>query len=410
MIRTRYGVSPWIEEVSPKRRPSHSPYRGSASFPVVIVGGGLCGAMTAYALAAAGVRVALLEADRLGLRGAGRAPGVVQADAAPSFREVETRHGRRAARAVFEASRRAVLDLAATTRRLGIKADLATHDALRLVASFTANEKLLVRESAARREAGVDAVWLKAPAALRESSADGVRAGIRLHGWGQANPYRLVNGFAAAAAARGAAIFERSAVRRMTVRRKDVEVTLDGGTVLAGTVVVCTGEPTHLHRSLERHMARHARYVALTDRLPSTLRKRIAARTPVVTDTETPAHTIRWMDDGRVVVAGADQRRPPLRGNERIVVQRTGQLMYELSRLYSAISGVIPTHGWDVPVGATADGLMYAGLHRNFPRQVFAWTTTHDPAQAFLASRIVLRHCLGEPDKDDHYFAFARGK
>ena len=91
-----------------------------------------------------------------------------------------------------------------------------------------------------------------------------------------------------------------------------------------------------------------------------------------------------------------------------MLVQRTGQLMYELSRLYPDMSGVLPTHGWDLPIAATADGVMYAGPHRNYPRHLFAWGTQHDPAQAFLASRILLRHYLGESDRDDAYFAFTR--
>ena len=41
--------------------------------------------------------------------------------------------------------------------------------------------------------------------------------------------------------------------------------------------------------------------------------------------------------------------------------------MYELSRLYPAISGVMPTHGWDLPLGVTADGVMYAGPASQLP-------------------------------------------
>lgn len=83
--------------------------------------------------------------------------------------------------------------------------------------------------------------------------------------------------------------------------------------------------------------------------------------------------------------------------------------MYELLRLYPAISGLMPAYGWDLPIATTADGAMYAGPHRNYPRHLFAWATRHDPSQAFLASRILLRHVLGETDKDDGYFAFTRG-
>jgi hypothetical protein len=94
---------------------------------------------------------------------------------------------------------------------------------------------------------------------------------------------------------------------------------------------------------------------------------------------------------------------------EKTLVQRTGQLMYELSRMYPAISGILPAYGWQVPMATTVDGVMYAGPHRNFPRHLFVWATRHDPAQAFLASRVLLRHYLGDPHRDDKYFAFTRG-
>ena len=41
-------------------------FRGELEAPLVIIGGGLSGVMTAYGAAAAGMRVLLLEADRLG--------------------------------------------------------------------------------------------------------------------------------------------------------------------------------------------------------------------------------------------------------------------------------------------------------------------------------------------------------
>jgi glycine/D-amino acid oxidase-like deaminating enzyme len=408
MTRTRYGDTPWVSDVPKRRRPDFPRYRGTETYPAVIVGGGLSGCLTAYAFAAAGIKVALFEADRLGLAGASRGPGVLRGEATASYRDIESRYGRRAARAVFDSSRRAVLDLATTSRRLGVKGGVEVEPALRVLASYDADEKALLKDVTMRRDAGLDAVYLKAAVAARESKVDSARAAVKLRDWGQANPYALVSAFGDAAVERGAAIFERSIVKRIRVRRRDVEIQVEGGVATAATVIVCTGEPTDLFRSLKRHVRLDERYAVVTDRLPASLRKRINVRVPLVTDTETPPHLVRWMEDGRVVMAGADQPRPPTRLRDKVLVQRTGQLMYELSRLYPDLSGVYPTHGWAVPIAATVDGVMYAGPHRNYPRHLFAWGTQHDPAQAFLASRILLRNYLGESDRDDSYFAFTR--
>jgi glycine/D-amino acid oxidase-like deaminating enzyme len=375
---------------------------------VVIIGGGLAGIFSAYAFAAAGVKVAVLEAERVGHLGAARSPGVLQGEAASSFRDVEARHGRKAARAMFDASRRAVLDLATTARRLDVR-DIDTHDAFRVLASYTAEEKPFAKDAQLRRDAGLDATWLKPAAAMRETSIESVRAATRLRDWGHANPYQLLVEFAKAATDRGAEIFERSPVRRVKTRRRHVDLIVGGHTVQADTVLVCTGEPTELYRSLKRHVRSHERYVVLTERLPGRIRKQVQGSAPVIADTDAPPHLVTFRDDGRIVVAGADQPRSPARARDRIVVQRTGQLMYELSRMFPSISGTVPEYGWDVPMGVTVDEAMYAGPHRNYPRHLFAWATRHDPAQAFLASRILLRQFLGKADRDDRFFAFTRG-
>jgi glycine/D-amino acid oxidase-like deaminating enzyme len=408
MTRTRYGASPWVDTFPRSRRPGFPRLRGSLRTRVVIVGGGLAGCMTAYAFAAAGVKVALVEAARVGMAGAGRGPGVLQGEAAASYRAIEIRHGRRAAHTMFGASRRAVLDLLATARRLDLGDALEASGAVRVLAAYGADERALARDTEARKDAGLEAVWLQAAAAVRESGVESARAAVRFRNWGVADPFRLVVGFLRAAAERGADVFERTTVRRITVRRRHVEVAADGGTLSADTVVICTGEPTDLYRPLKRHLKRRERYVVLTDRVPVSIRRQIA-RAHVVTDTDDPAHLVRWTADGRLVVAGGDQPRPPARGREKVLVQRTGQLMYELSRLYPPVSGIMPVCGWDLPLATTADGAMYAGPHRNYPRHLFAWATRHDPSQAFLASRILLRRYLGEPDREDVYFSFTRG-
>jgi glycine/D-amino acid oxidase-like deaminating enzyme len=113
------------------------------------------------------------------------------------------------------------------------------------------------------------------------------------------------------------------------------------------------------------------------------------------------------VDDERLVVAGADSRLVPPRLKDRTLVQRTGQLMYELSTIYPDISGLAPEYGWEAPYAQTADGLPYIGPHRNFPRHLFAFgDASHSVTGAYLASRILLRHYREEIESADEVFGF----
>jgi glycine/D-amino acid oxidase-like deaminating enzyme len=142
--------------------------------------------------------------------------------------------------------------------------------------------------------------------------------------------------------------------------------------------------------------------------MAATMRRELSGEV-LLTDLETPPHVAWRTPDHRFIIEGGEQPRTPDRARPKVLVQRTGQLMYELSRLFPPISGLPPERGWDVPLAVTSDTVMYAGPHRNYPRHLFAWGTVHDPAQAFLASRILLRYILGRPERDDAYFAFTRG-
>ena len=62
-----------------------------------------------------------------------------------------------------------------------------------------------------------------------------------------------------------------------------------------------------------------------------------------------------------------------------------------------------------IAVTSTVDGLPYVGLHRNFPRHLFALGHgRHGAAVAWLAARLLLRQFQGAPDKGDELFGFSR--
>ena len=191
---TKYGRSPWIDQVKKSRVPSYPKYRGASTAEVVIVGGGLTGCATAYALSAAGVKAIVLEADQIGRGTTAASAGWMGDEPGVGFAELEKALGLRDARRGWQAWHRAGLDFAALLRRLNIKC------ALEPLGSTTAARSLeqaqrLKREQKARRAAGIDAPLLNARAISGELGFPAL-AGIRARDGATIDPYRAAVGLA----------------------------------------------------------------------------------------------------------------------------------------------------------------------------------------------------------------------
>ena len=406
-MRTRYGVPYWLDRYPKARQPSYPRLRGALDVEVAILGGGLTGCSTAYVFAAAGVRVALVEANRIGQGGSATCPGLLRLEPALPFDTLKARHGLRVARHLWQSFRRAGLDMAATIRRLRIRCELVPDAALR-VGLGDGDERVLRREMASMRAAGVEGSWLT-PARLRQETGLTGSGAIRSAGDAFVDPYRAALGLAAEAAKRRAQVFERTPVTRIRNGRKGVELLTDSGVVRAETVVVASHHPLQAFKPLRRHFDSREAFCVLTPPVPSFVRREFGRSRAIVIDHEDPPHVLRRTSDERVLFLGADGPPAPARVREKAMVQRAGQLMYELSKLYPAIAGTRPEYGWFVPVSVAADGFVCIGPHRNYPRHLFALGSGHNGiASAHLAARVLLRHYAGAPDKGDELFGFAR--
>lgn len=406
-MRPVYGRSPWIDRVATSRVPAYAKARGDVDVDVAIVGGGLTGCATAYAFAAAGVAVALFEAERVGQGSSGASSGWITDEPDLGFAALDAAVGRRAARQVWQAWHRAAVDLTGLIRRLGIRCHVDARPSL-LVACSEAQAVLLARERKVRAAAGVDSA-VPAPRALASATGFPVLAALRARSSAVVDPFLLTHGLAAAAAARGALVFERSPVTKTASSKDGCIVTLASAWVRARHVVVATGNVPSWLKPLARHVRRRTTFLVETAPVPAALRKVLGTRDHLLRDLAEPAHRIWWSADHRLLVSGADANAVPERSRAAVLVQRTGQLMYELSTFYPEISGLQAAYGWDVAQRVTRLGLPIAGPHRSYPGHGFAFgDVSQSLTGAFLSSRVLLRQYAGEALPDDALLGFAR--
>src|SRR5207244_1994561 len=162
-MTTRYGRSPWIDRFPKSRMRSYPPQRGPLATDVVVIGGGLTGCATAYAFAAAGVKVVLVEAGQVGRGSSGSSAGWIAEDPGVSFADVEKALGLRAARCAFQGWRRAALDFQALLRRLDIRCYLQPQTTITV--AWTPEQAVrLTRERKLRRAAGLEVPLVNARA------------------------------------------------------------------------------------------------------------------------------------------------------------------------------------------------------------------------------------------------------
>jgi glycine/D-amino acid oxidase-like deaminating enzyme len=403
--RTRYGTSYWLDRYPSIRRPSYPRYRGTLQTDVAIVGGGALGCAAAYVFAAAGVDVALFESGRIAQGQAGRGSGIVLVEPEPPFHKLADQHGVRDARYIYQIARRGSLEYLAALRRLKIDCGLQIRDGLHFSAASEGIAELQ-KEYKARRDAGVEAAALKGTALVRRSGLNGFA--LVSHGNASVDPYKATLGFARAAAARGAKIFEQSTVTRIRPLRRTVSIKCNGGLITASKVVVATGYPIDDFRPLRRRFARCESYAVLTPDLAAGMRRQMTPDDLIIRDNAAPDHWLHWIGN-RVYFSGADQPVVPDRARERAMVQRTGQLMYELSVMSPAISGAMPEYSWHVDYSRTIDGVPYYGPHRNYPHHYFAFSGGPGGlGLSFAAARIILRHFQGAAERGDEPFSFTR--
>ena len=175
MARLRYGLTPWTANGA-RATASYPRLTTDLEIPVVIVGGGLTGAATAYAFAAAGIRSVLRRSRDLGGGATMSASGVALAEPSSSVRgsRVRARPSSRARGVARDQTIGARVrgDAAAPQDRCGYEPlDLV------LVAQAGDQSKQLAREMQTRKDAGLEISGLSARslAALGVSGGSGVR-------------------------------------------------------------------------------------------------------------------------------------------------------------------------------------------------------------------------------------------
>lgn len=325
------------------------PLSGRVEADLAIVGGGFSGLSTALHAAKSGLKVVLLEANRIAWGASGRNAGFV----VPNFAKVDP-DGIRATLGPVAGNRLVKMaahsaDLVFGLIRLhGMDCDAAQAGWIQPSHSDAAFARARQRVAQWQKEGR--------PVELLEARAIAELAGIRgwRGGWidrssGTLNPVAYARGLARAAASAGASLHEESAVTRLRPVGQAWELTTPGGILSVRKVVLATNAHAGpLWPGLARSFFPLRVFQIATAPVPAADRKRLLPAGMALSDSRRNLFTCRFDPEGRLITGGmhifgpgADNR-VPRRILARLAraVGLQGQLT--LSHAWSGLAAVSP--------------------------------------------------------------------
>ena len=375
-------VSPW-----------HRPL-ADARFDVAIVGGGIIGVATAHALGEMrpGLRVAVLDSERLAHGASGRNAGFLLLGTHADYASAVDAYGRDAARRIW----------AFTAENLALALALPGSGAVRtgslLAAGSDEEAARLVRSRDLLAEDGVESAW----SAGDGFGTRGFAGTLHVPEGGAVDPVCLVRALAAAS---GAEIHEHTRVERL--HPEGGAVCLDvagGGRVRADRVLVATNARAS---DLVPHLAGVVRPV----------RAQMLATAPVAPFLPAPVYShdgfyyARQTSEGHVLVGGARHLHEAAEvghGDATTEALQADLEGYLAEHLPGAVGAPV-VRRWAGTMGFSPDSLPLLGDVPGVPGAAYAaGFTGHGMGLGLRFGRLAARRLLGLPDDAESLFSAAR--
>ncbi len=285
----------WVGTTPGTRYP---PLPGDLEVDVVVVGAGITGLTTAALLHRDGCRVAVVEAGRLASGVTGYTTAKVTALHGLIYHDLVSAFGADGALRYADANVAGIAQVAEFVERYGIDCDLQTRPAFTYTTEPEMVDKIRAEVDAARR------VGLRASFTTDTDLPYPVAGAIRVDDQAQFHPRRYCVGLAAAIAADGVPVFERTRATSIDEGDDGCRVATASGVVTAAHVVVATHLPFHDTGGFFAR-AHPVRSYALSARLDGPVPE------GMYLSVDTPSRSVRSarMDGEEVVILGGESHK-----------------------------------------------------------------------------------------------------
>lgn len=300
--------------------PKTAPLQGSVEVDVVVVGGGLTGCRTALGLAEGGTSVAVVDSKTIGWGASGRSGGQCNPIWRKTPDEIRALLGTRHGDTLVQTTLSAADDLFADIATYDVDCD-AVQAGWVQAAHTRKNARTMSALGKAWAAAGADIVELNGDEVQQASGSPAYSFALRHSAGGHVQPLSLTRGYARAAAARGAQLFDNTPITSLERKDGKWHARSTQGTIIAENVVLTTNAySTDLWPGLRKTFHPLVSIILATEPLSDAQREEILPGSITISDSRLAIFYARCDRDGRLIFGcvGSNEKVDTLGGFQRL--------------------------------------------------------------------------------------------
>ena len=376
------------------------------SSDVAIVGGGLCGAMTAYHLAEAGIDALVLDKRDIGAGSTSASTALVMYAIDQPLSDLIKIRGEDAAIKSYKQCWESTEKIDRLVKHLGVDCHFTRKNSV-CFASRASDASALREECETRRQHGFKVTYLDQNA-IESNFSFSRPAGILSPDDAEVDPYLLTHFLLDAARKKGLKVYDRTEVAKYERSRDGVVLTTDRGfQVRARKLIFATGyeTPQYIKRKVVKLKST---YAIVTE--PVAHFAGWGFDQCLIWETARPYLYMRTTVDGRIMVGGEDEDFVNPTRRDGLIPEKAKTLLRKVSKLFPQMDLEI-AYAWAGTFGETEDALPYIGEVPEFPHAYFALCYGANGTNfALMGAEIIRDIYLGKLDPRENIFGFSRAE
>ncbi|HUM47019.1 MAG TPA: FAD-dependent oxidoreductase [Chitinophagales bacterium] len=338
----------------------------SVSTDVVILGGGISGALAAYYLITNGIGCIVIDGRTIGLGSTSASTSLLQYEIDTPLSKLIELSGYHNAVTAYQLCRDAIYKLEDIADKIGFN-DFQRKKSL-YYAARKKDTPSLKEEFLTRKKNGFAVQWL-APDQLADQYNIKAPGAILSRDGAQTNAYLFTHALLQYGIKKGIRVFDRSPVSSIQNHKRGVSLTTQTGNVIkARSMIYANGYEVvdYIDKNIVKLKSTYA-----------TISQHMEESVPfwknevMIWNTADPYLYIRSTKDHRIIVGGRDEDYFNPRKRDQLLPKKTRQLVKDFKEVFPKLP-FEPEFSWTGTFGSTKDGLPFIGKYSRLPHAYFS--------------------------------------